>query len=202
MANKKEYETPAIEEIKANGEDLDELIESSVFSENEAEDKPAFTINSDSAAEWALQKIKAKRERLERLKALAEAQKAEIDAKIEREQKKYENGTAYLKGKLLEYFETVPHEKTKTEEKYALLTGTLKLKKPAQKFEHDDATLLEWLENNQHKDLIKYTGSPKWAEVKKLLKVTSSGVVVIKDSGEIVGGVTASETPAEFDVKF
>lgn len=183
-------------------EQLDEIIETAVFTDEETAETPAFAICDDNAAEWALQKIKAKHDNYERLKALADAQKAEIDAKLERELKKYENGTAYLKSKLLEYFEQVPHEKTKTEEKYVLLTGTLKVKKAARKFEHDDVKLVEWLENNGYGDLVKYSRSPKWADVKKLLKMTDAGLAVVKNSGEIVDGVTIAETPAEFDIKF
>lgn len=186
----------------AETDELDYIFEVEIFGEEETNEKPPFSISDDVTADWALRKIKAKLENLDRLEALAKAQKAEIDAKIERERKAVENGTAFLRDKLLTYFESVPHEETKTEEKYKLLSGTLKMKKASKKYEHDDEALTQWLIDNGYEDFIKRKAEPRWGDLKKMLEMTPEGIVTLKASGEVVDGVTIVESPAEFDIKF
>lgn len=183
-----------------------EEVESYLVGDDEAEEPfkavapSSFVIKDDNTADWALRKIKESLDLCERVVAIGEAQIEEIKSRIDKERRLYENKTAYLKSKLLEYFQTVEHQTTKTEEKYKLFNGTLKMKKPAQKLNHDDDALGEWLAQNGYAELLK--SSPKWAEAKKLLEIGEGGIVTIKDTGEVVGGVTVTETPAEFDVKF
>ena len=179
-----------------------EIFGGELFDDYEAKEKAPFNISNDSSADWALRKIKGELDGLERLEALAKAQKAEIDAKIERERKIVENKTAFLRGKLIDYFDTVPHTSTKTEEKYKLLSGTLKMKKSLKQYDHDNEKLVKWLIDNNYKDFIKITTEPKWGEFKKLLEMTPAGVAVYKETGEVVDGVTIVETSPEFDIKF
>lgn len=183
-------------------DELDYIFEVEIFGEEETSEKSPFNISDDVTADWAIRKIKDKLENLDRLEALGKAQKAEIDAKIERERKIVENGTAFLRGKLLSYFESVPHESTKTEEKYKLLSGTLKMKKASKKYDHNDDELTKWLIDNGYEDFIKRKAEPRWGELKKMLEMTPAGVVILKASGEVVDGVTIVETPPEFDIKF
>lgn len=163
-------------------------------------DYSEWCITDDKSADWAVRKIAEERAEFERLKALADEQINEILAKVEDAKKRLENNTSFLKGKLAEYFGSVPHKETKTTEKYRLLSGTLVLKKGGAKPKPDSEKLLEWLAANGYTDYIKTEQSPRWGDFKKLLDY-SGEVVTIAETGEIVVGIEIENTPSEFDIE-
>lgn len=156
-------------------------------------------ITDDRCADWAIRKIAEERSEYNRLKELADQQKAAIEEKVEAARRRMENGTAFLTSCLADFFNTVPHKTTKTTEKYRLLSGTLTLKKGTVKVTVDDSKLVPWLRENGYGDLVKVEESAKWGELKKLLAYTGE-IATIQSTGEIVEGVTAYETPATFTV--
>ena len=147
----------------------------------------------------SIRKIAEERSEYNRLKELADQQKAAIEEKVEAARRRMENGTAFLTSCLADFFNTVPHKTTKTTEKYRLLSGTLTLKKGTVKATVDDSKLVPWLRENGYGDLVKVEESAKWGELKKLLAYTGE-IATIQSTGEIVEGVTAYETPATFTV--
>lgn len=177
---------------------LDELEQVDLGSVAQDERAP-FRITDDRCADWAIRKIAEERSEYNRLKELADQQKAAIEEKVEAARRRMENGTAFLTSCLADFFNTVPHKTTKTTEKYRLLSGTLTLKKGTVKAEVDDSKLVPWLRENGYGDLVKVEESAKWGELKKLLAYTGE-IATIQSTGEIVEGVTAYETPATFTV--
>ena len=119
----------AQEEPQAPAVTLDELegMDDALWAQDEAEDapRPAWRITDDGCADWACRKIAEEKAELDRIRELAEAQIQKIEEKLAAAERRYENGTRFLTGKLAEYFETVPHKATKTKESYRLLSGTL-----------------------------------------------------------------------------
>lgn len=107
---------------------LDELEQVDLGSVAQDERAP-FRITDDRCADWAIRKIAEERSEYNRLKELADQQKAAIEEKVEAARRRMENGTAFLTSCLADFFNTVPHKTTKTTEKYRLLSGTLTLKK-------------------------------------------------------------------------
>jgi len=162
---------------------------------------PEFTIDNDKLAEWALKKIREEKEEFERIKALAEEIIAEANFKIEQARKRYEANSAFLTGKLAEYFEKVPKKATKTQETYRLLSGNLIRKFATVKPTPDKEKLTQWLKANGYTEYIKTIEEPIWGEFKKLIS-TEGNLPIIKDTGEIVEGVTLVETPPEFKIRF
>jgi len=158
-----------------------------------------FNITDDKTADWAVRKIAEEEAEYERLKTLACEQIDEITEKVEAAKKRFDSNTNYLRSKLAEYFQGVPHKVTKTTEKYALLSGTLVLKKSSKKPKQDADKLTEWLAANGYTDFIKTEQSPIWGEFKKLLDC-SGEVVTIAETGEIVEGVTLEDAPEEFKI--
>lgn len=175
----KDFEFPILEEITENSN---------------------FVIDSDSKADWALQKIAEEQSEYDRLNALAEEQISEIKAKIEAEKQRFDNKTRFLKGALNVYFMNVPHKETKTQESYKLLSGSLVMKKATQKMVKDDAKLLEYFHNNEMQEFIKTEEKPAWAEFKKNCAIVD-GNVVDTSTGEIVTGVAVEDVPEQFDIK-
>lgn len=168
------------------------------------EDQPSqrWSITDDSCADWALKKIKAEKDELDRLTYLAEQEIASLKKQIEKAQHRYEQNTTFLTTLLSEYFESVPHKKTKTgTESYQLLHGKL-VKKPATvKMQPDDEKLVDWLRAAGREDLIKVETKSMWGELKKQITIVGT-VAMIEETGEIVEGIDIAEAPATFSVKF
>lgn len=159
-----------------------------------------FQITDDGLADWAVRKILEERAEYERLKELGDQQIAAIMEKLDAAKRRYENATAFLTSCLSEYFETVPHKKTKTTEKYRLLSGSLTLKKGGIKATADDEKLVPWLRANGLGDLVKVEESAKWGDLKKMLTF-AGGVAMLEETGEIVEGVNVTEAPDVFKVE-
>ncbi len=164
------------------------------------DERPPFRITDDRCADWAVRKIAEERSEYERLKELGEQQIAAIQEKIAAAERRYNNGTAFLTSCLADFFQTVPHKSTKTTEKYRLLSGTLTLKKGAPKATVDDEKLVPWLKANGFGDFVKVAESAKWGELKKKVMFVGS-VATIEETGEIVEGITITETPDTFKVE-
>ena len=198
-----EVESKQEEQPEPPAATLDELesMDMAMFANEEEPTEPQkWRIADDGCAEWALRKIQDERTELARLKELAEAQIARIEEKVAAAERRCENGTRFLTNKLAEYFETVPHKKTKTKESYRLLSGSLVKKLGGYSMEKDDEKLLEYLKASGNEDMIKVTEKPAWGEFKKRLEIVG-GAVMVKDTGEIVECVTVTENPDTFTVE-
>lgn len=151
-----------------------------------------FTVKDDSTAKWCIEKMKE-----------AEADramwKAHYEAQMEKVNKAADESIAYFTAKLEEYFASVPHKATKTQESYTLPGGKLVMKKQQPKFETDDEALVPWLEENFMGQLVKVKKSADWAGLKKV--VTVDGDHVVTDEGEIIPGVTVTQRPDVFKVE-
>lgn len=166
----------------------------------ETEEKPAFQIDNDRKADWAVEKVMeavAERDRLvkiadQRIKELQE-QKLAIAAKADR-------SAQFLTEKLYEYFQTVqPSSVTKTQTTYKLLAGKLVKKRQQPEYQRDDAALLDWAKANAP-DMVQTKESVTWGELKKLTTLDGEKVV-LAETGEIVSGVVAVERPDVFEVQ-
>jgi phage host-nuclease inhibitor protein Gam len=182
---------------------LDELeaLDMATFYQSDEDEgwRPAWAIRDDGCADWAVRKIAEEKEELDRIKTLAEKQIEAIQEKVDAAQRRYENGTRFLTGKLAEYFETVPHRATKTKESYRLLSGTLTKKLGGTQMKQDDEKLLEYLRASGNEDMIQTTEKPRWGEFKKRLGIIG-GQIVDTTTGELVEGVALIEKPDTFTV--
>ena len=153
-----------------------------------------FRVNDDSSAQWCMQKIKE-----------AEADRAmwkkHYEAQMEKVNQAADSAVAYFTSKLQEYFATVPHKATKTQESYSLPGGMLIQKHQQPAYETDDDKLVPWLKQNFMGQLVKIKESADWAALKKVVTVTPDGTHVATDDGEIVPGVTVTPRPDVFKVE-
>lgn len=159
-----------------------------------------WKITTDLSADWAVRKIKEEQEEYFRLNKLAHDQIAEINMKIEDAERKMERRTSYLKYRLSQYFQTVPHKETKTQEQYKLLSGALVYTKPKQSLEKEDEGLLAYLKGSGFSDYVKTEEKPMWGEFKKILTVID-GKAVNTLTGETVDAVKVVEKEGTFEVK-
>lgn len=190
----------AINEATAATLDELEALNMEAFAYQEEPEEPhEWRIADDGAADWAVQKIAEERFELARIEKLAEEQIARIREKVAAAERRCENGTRFLTGKLREYFDTVPHKSTKTTESYRLLSGTLKVKRGGLTMKQDDAKLVEFLKASGQSEYIKVTESAKWGDFKKRLAIMGAEVVD-QETGEIVEGVYLEQKPDTFTV--
>lgn len=152
-----------------------------------------WTIEDDSQAEWAMRKIEEAQAEYERWKTYYADSLAKIKAKTD-------NTVNFMTVKLAEYFRTVPHKETKTQEKYALPSGELILKKAKTIWVHDDEALLPWLKDNGIADCIKVTEAVSWANLKKRLAQTPDGIIYDAATGSVCDAVKAVTTEPEFGI--
>lgn len=157
-----------------------------------AQDTP-FTVDNDQKAEWAARKI---REARKDTKAWTEYYERQLSA-IRRAN---EDTEAYFAALLADYFETVPHKATKTQESYSLPSCKLVLKAQQPEFNRDEAVLCDYLDKKGRDDLVRITRRADWAALKKTLKVMEDGTCVDAD-GEVVEGVQAFSRQPEFKIE-
>ena len=193
----------AQEEPQAPAVTLDELegMDDALWTQDEAEDapRPAWRITDDGCADWACRKIAEEKAELDRIRELADAQIQKIEDKVAAAERRFQNGTRFLTGKLAEYFETVPHKTTKTKASYRLLPGTLTRKFGGTTMKQDDEKLVQFLKDSGQLEFIKTEEKPRWGDFKKRLEIIG-GSVVDKETGEIVEAVQIIEKPDTFTV--
>ena len=153
----------------------------------------SFQVRDDKSAEWCIRKIR---------EAQAEKQRwAEYYAEQQRKIDQEADGTiSYFEALLADYFESVPHKRTKTQESYQLPGGKLVRKQQAPEYQRDEAALLPWLKQNAPA-LVKVTESADWAALKKQLVIAPDGETVATEDGEIVPGIKAAQRPEVFRVE-
>lgn len=158
-----------------------------------------FTIENDKSADWAIERIAEQERERDRLIDLANVKIEELESQIKELREKCDRDTAYLKSCLYEYFVKVPHKATKTQETYKLLSGSLVMKKPSFKINHNDEELIKVLDGTEFVETKK---SLKWGEFKKNLMVNEDNVVIDTTTGEVIEACSVEDVPGSFDIKY
>lgn len=173
MADILETETPAIEVPEA-----EEL----------------FCIDDDSKADWAVRKIAEHRAEIEKWDTHFKTQLEKITAT---EQASID----YLTRLLQDYFRTVPHKETKTEESYKLPSGKIYVKAQQPKYIRDEEEMTAWAKENRP-ELVKttVTETTDWNTLKKATTTLEDGSVVDSLTGEVIPGVKAEHRDPEFKI--
>lgn len=151
-----------------------------------------FVIDTDAKAEWALQKIREARADRDRWVAWYTDKIKEI-----KEQTDFD--TMNLERMLAEYFATVPHKKTKTQESYKLPGGKLVMKTQNPEYKRDDKTVIDWAKVNGMAQFVKVKEELDWAGLKDATEVFEGHIVT--EDGEIVPGIEVVNRDAKFSVE-
>ena len=159
-----------------------------------------YHITSDGEADRWIERIQDARAEHDRFVAACAERIAEFEARIKAADDECVKEVAFALGVLREYFDTVPHKTTKTQESYSLPSGKLVFKRPAIAPRIDEQTLFDWVKGNAP-DYVQTTQKTKWGELKKLLSIVGE-VAMITETGGIVEGVNVTDEPAAFSVKF
>lgn len=158
----------------------------------EEKEQITFIVDDDQKAEWCLEKIREANAEKERWKKFYADQYAKVEASADAK-------IARMEFYLEQYFNTVPHKASKTQESYALPSGKLVFKQQGPEFVREDDKIADWLQQSGLNYLIEK--KPKWGEMKKDLALTVEGDQVVTADGEIVPGVAAVERGPVFKVE-
>lgn len=177
------------------------MIEDEIYEAMETQPE-GFKIDSDSLASWAVKIIKKEQEETERLMKIADDQIAELQERKQKIQEQYEHKTGYMKAMLYQYFMSVPHKDTKTQETYKLFDGTLYYKKPSLKMVPDKEKLLAYCKANNMPEFVKVKEDVDWAAYKKECEIVDGQVVNVQ-TGDMLPEdmIQIEEDPGKFDVK-
>ena len=166
------------------------------------EQQDGFKIDSDSKAEWAVKRIKEAEREQNRLLALVDEERADLDLREKEILENYAKKTDGLKALLEEYlraqYAKEEARETNTQITYQLLSGKLVYKKSGLELKQNADVLVNWCKEHLP-DAIKVTYTPKWAEIKKNIKVVD-GIPVYAPTGEVVDGVEEAYVASKFNV--
>lgn len=151
-----------------------------------------YVIDSDAKALWAVKKIaEARFDRDQWIKWYQQ--------KIEDIKEQTDANTANLEAMLADYFATVPHKKTKTQESYSLPGAKLVMKTQNPEYKRDDKTVIEWLKANGKAQFVKTSESLDWAGLKAETDAFEGHIVT--GDGEIVPGIEVINREPKFVVE-
>ena len=166
------------------------------------EQQDGFKIDSDSKAEWAVKRIKEAEREQNRLLALVDEERAELDVREKEILDNYAKKTDGLKALLEEYlraqYAKEEAREINTQITYQLLSVKLVYKKSGLELKQNADVLVNWCKEHLP-DAIKVTYTPKWAEIKKNIKVVD-GIPVYAPTGEVVDGVEEAYVASKFNV--
>ena len=179
----------------------------------DAEDEYAeFEIKTAQQADWAISKIAEERARAEFFINCAKEEKVRLDNQIKDAEKKLENATSFLAGKLGQFLEKeeVPKKETKTQISVTLPAGKIVKKLPKTEFimqggedvtkHKSDEDFIKEIKGIDE-SFIKQTEEVMWGDLKKKLAVDDDGGVYVKDTGEYIESITTQQTLPSIEIK-
>ena len=171
-----------------------------------------FEIKDASTADWAISKIADERKRKDYFVECANKEIEKLQTQIKEMKEKCERTTSYLSGCLGKYLERdeVPKKKTTTQESITLPAGKIIKKLPkieyvmssgedVTKHKNDDGFIKEIKKID--KNLIKTIKEVDWATLKKNITNTEDGMVIYKETGDIIESLSTRATLPSIEVK-
>ena len=173
----------------------------SAIADEHIEEKEEWRITDALAADWALDKIREAKAEYAQKEMIVREKIRQLEEWLEKEQEKRDRTVNFFTSKLLDFFETAPKRKTKTQEIFELPSGKLRKKYQGPKFERDDEALLKWIKKNDINAhlYIKVKETPDWAKFKTTIKV--AGEYAVDANGEIIDGIRVVERPPVFEAE-
>lgn len=153
-----------------------------IVRDEEYESPEGFVVDSDAKALWVLEKIRKARADRDELVEWYKIQTKKIEEQTE-------FNTMLLEKMLEDYFNSVPHKKTKTQESYSLPGAKLVMKRQQPEYKRDDKTAIEWLKVNGGGQFVKVEEKLDWDGLKKASGVADGKVIfgeTVNEDGEIV----------------
>lgn len=164
-----------------------------------------FTVDNDMKAEWCINKIRKARanqsrekEELQRQMKFYQDQIALVDQQADDEVAFFENMLSpYLQNRIEAGFA----KESKSKISYKLPSGELKLVHREPEYNRDEAQkAIQYCEKNGLESYVKVKKELAWNELKKQITVVGHAIT-LKETGEIIPGITVTEREDEFVVE-
>lgn len=97
------------------------------------------------------------------------------------------------------YFDSVPHKKTATQEKYPLPSGKLVMKDQEPDYNRDDKTVIKFLKANGGERFVKVEEKLDWIGLKKTLSII--GETAADENGTPIPGIKVIERDRAFTIE-
>lgn len=169
---------------------LDELLDEKM------EEKTGFVVDTDTKADWCIEKIKSLQNETERFENIVKEKIMILNNSLDNLKNKTQKSVEYFERLLEEYALTVHLEFSKTgSQSYLLPSGKLVFKRQKE-YIKDEERLLEYAKEN--KKYLKVEEKVNWKDLKNECKVVDGKLV--DEDGVIVEGVIV-ETAYKFNIK-
>ena len=168
------------------------MSEAPKMTEQEREQEQEIEVRTDIEAGWQLERRK---------KIIADRDEliSFYNDRIEEVKADAEWKLGFVERALRAFFNTRPHQKTKTQEYVKLPGGKLMLKVQNPEYKRDDKTVIEWLKKNGMSEFVKVEEKLDWAALKAATG-TIDGRIVTGD-GEFIPGVEVTERDPKFTIE-
>lgn len=171
-----------------------------------------FQIKDAKTADWAIGKIAEERKRRDFFVDCAKAEIEKLKQQIEDAERKCENATNYLSGKLGQFLELeeVPKKKATTQWSVQLPAGKIVKKLAKKEYIMADGGAVTSAKSNEaflaevreiDPAFIKTKEEVDWSALKKKLTMDEDGGVLLKDTGEYIESLTTQETLPSIEIK-
>lgn len=166
---------------------MGELLEHDLIEDAENQSE-AFKVTDDYKADWALRKYRSYQERIELNASLADKERKRIEDWLTSENEKLQQKQSFFENHLIAY---AIGERDKNDRKtISLPNGTISTRQGSDAPTIEDKeSVIGWLKENNHVDVIKVKEELDLTEFKKQI-VIDGEKVIWKDTGEIVQGVS------------
>lgn len=164
-----------------------------------------FEVDNDMKAEWCLSKIRKIRADQKREIEELERQMSFYKAQIDSIKTNADDDVRFFEGMLREYFESRVDagfaKATKTKVGYKLPTGELVLKhrEPEYEYKKNQEKTIAYLKDSGLEEFVKVKEELDWSGLKQHCQVSGNSVV-LKETGEVIPGIEATEREDEFKV--
>lgn len=160
------------------------------------EAREAWAIDGDNTAVWALRKLAAQRDEIDRIDAAADAEIARIKQWQEDAKRGPERAAAFFEGKLIAYRRDLEEHNPNLPKTYRLPVGDICVRAGRSSVRvTDESAFIDWAADNRPSAL---TYKPKVSALKDLPR---SGERIIDETGEPVPGVVELTADPSYSVK-
>lgn len=171
-----------------------------------------FTIADAKMADWAIDKIADERKRTRFFIECAKEEIEKLQNQIKDAEAKCDRATSFLSSKLGEFLERedVPKKETKTQLSVTLPAGKIIKKLPKIEYTMSDGGSVTKSKDFAdfvtevkaiNPDFVKTKEEVDWANFKKTLTTDGEGGVIVKESGEYIDSLVATETLPSIEIK-
>ena len=164
-------------------------------------DRPErFRVDDDSAAAWAMRKLRAIRKRQDSNRLIAEDEIDRVNSWLDEVNAPMDRHAAYFEGLLRDYALRCRENPDDGRKTLSFPSGKVSTRPGSDRWTVDPDAFLPWA-STAHPDLIRVKEEPALSEMKAALRVPESSDTPVTDDGEVVPGVVVSSSPVSVTIR-